>query len=177
MTILDAVDAVRSVFEKDPDRAVVRVRAEARLEEGTAVVIRAGAHTFAADEPKSVGGTGTAPNPIQAVLSSLASCQAITYRYWSELLGIRLDAITVHVEGVVDQRGFFGFADGVSAGPTPVRCTVSVEGPETIERYEELRRAVDAHCPVLDVFTHAVPVERVLEVGSPEEEPGESRSG
>ncbi|MGH9039537.1 MAG: OsmC family protein [Acidimicrobiia bacterium] len=174
MTILEAVDAVRSVFEKDPDRAVVRIRTEARLEAGTAVAIQAGAHSLAADEPKSVGGTGTAPNPIQMVLASLASCQAITYRYWSELLGIRLDAITVHVEGVVDQRGFFGFADGVSAGPTPVRCTVTVEGPESPERYEELRRSVDAHCPVLDVFTNAVPVERHLEVGKPagEEPPG-----
>lgn len=173
MSILDAVDAVRTVFEKDPGRAAVRIRAEARLEEGTAVVIQAGTHSLAADEPKSVGGTGTAPNPIQMVLSSLASCQAITYRYWSELLGIRLDAITVRVEGDVDQRGFFGFAEDVPAGPTPVRCTVTVEGPESPERYEELRRSVDAHCPVLDVFTTALAVERHLEVGAAgEETPG-----
>jgi uncharacterized OsmC-like protein len=168
MSILEAVDAVRSVVEKDPARAVVRLRTEARLEEGTAVDTRAGVHSFTVDEPKSLGGTGTGPNPVQLVLASLASCQAITYRYWAELLGVRLDAITVKVEGDVDQRGFLGLADGVPAGAGAVLCTVTVEGPETLERYEELRRSVDAHCPVLDVFTTALAVERVLEVGTGE---------
>ncbi|MGH8994109.1 MAG: OsmC family protein [Acidimicrobiia bacterium] len=173
MTILDAVDSVRTVLEKDPARAVVRIRAEARLEEGTVAAVRAGAHSLTVDEPKSVGGTGTGPNPVQMVLSSLASCQAISYRYWSELLGIRLDAITVRVEGDIDQRGFLGFAEGVPAGTTAVRCTVTVEGPETPERYEELRRSVDAHCPVLDVFTMALAVERHLEIGTPAERLGQ----
>ncbi len=168
MSILEAVEAVRTVVDKDPARAVVRLRTEARLEEGTVVATQAGVHSFTVDEPKSIGGTGTGPNPVQVALASLASCQAITYRYWAELLGIRLDAITVKVEGDIDQRGFFGFAEGVPAGAGAVRCTVVVEGPESPERYEELRRSVDAHCPVLDIFTTALAVERVLEVGAGE---------
>jgi hypothetical protein len=35
---------------------------------------------------------------------------------------------------------------------------VRVRGPETAARYEELRRVVDAHCPVFDLFTRATPV-------------------
>lgn len=31
-------------------------------------------------------------------------------------------------------------------------------GPETQERYEQLRDAVDVHCPVLDLFANATPV-------------------
>ncbi len=167
MTILAAIDAIRTKLEEEPHRAVVRLGAEARLEEGTAVAVQARAHALAVDEPVSVGGTNTGPSPVQLVLASLASCQALSYRYWSELLGIRLDALTVKAEGDVDQRGFLGFADGVPAGTTAVRVTVTVEGPETPERYEELRRSVDAHCPVLDVFTTALSVERHLEVGGP----------
>jgi uncharacterized OsmC-like protein len=166
MSILEAVDAVRTVVEKDPGRAVVRLRTEGRLEEGTAVAVQAGRHALTVDEPPSVGGTGTGPNPVQLVLSSLASCQAISYRYWSEFMGIPFDAMTVLVEAELDQRGLLGFEDGIPAGPTGVRCTVTIEGPETPERYEELRRSVDAHCPVLDVFTNALAVERVLEVGA-----------
>ncbi len=33
---------------------------------------------------------------------------------------------------------------------------------ETAERYAELQRAVDAHCPVLDLSTAATPVETTL---------------
>lgn len=164
MSILAAVDATRRALESDPDRAVARVKTEARLGEGTDVAVRAGAHTLTVDEPVSMGGGGTGPNPVQLVLAALASCQAITYRYWSELLGIRIDGLTVRAEGDVDVRGFFGLAPGVPAGTTAVRCVVTVEGPEPRARYEELAAAVDAHCPVLDVFTQSLAVERELEV-------------
>jgi len=165
MSILEAVDATRTALEKEPGRAVVRVQTEARLEAGTKVAVQAGRHSLTVDEPPSVGGTGTGPNPVQLVLATLASCQAITYRYWAELLGIRLDAVTVRVEGDLDVRGILGLDPDAPPGPTAVRCTVTVEGPEEAARYEELRRSVDAHCPVLDVFTMALPVERILEVG------------
>lgn len=168
MTILAAVDATRTALEKEPGRAVVRLRTEARLEEGTQVAVQAGRHTLTVDEPVSMGGTGAGPNPVQLVLATLASCQAITYRYWAELLGIRLDAITVRVEGDLDMRGFLGFDPDTPAGATAVRCVVTVEGPEEAERYEELRRSVDSHCPVLDVFTQPVAVERILEIGPSE---------
>ncbi|MGH9034730.1 MAG: OsmC family protein [Acidimicrobiia bacterium] len=168
MSILEAVDAIRMKLEEEPGRAVVRLGAEARLEEGMAVAVQARAFELAVDEPVSVGGTNTGPSPVQLVLASLASCQAITYRYWSEFLGIRLDALTVQAEGDIDQRGLLGLADGVPAGVTAVRVTITVEGPERAERYEELRRAVDAHCPLLDIFTQALTVERILEVAPSE---------
>ena len=49
-------------------------------------------------------------------------------------------------------------------GFTGIRLDVTPIGPETPERYRELADAVDAHCPVLDLFTNATPVERRLAV-------------
>jgi hypothetical protein len=48
-----------------------------------------------------------------------------------------------------------------------VRVTVRVSGPETPERYAELREAVDVHCPVLDLFGNATPVSTRLEPEPP----------
>jgi putative redox protein len=48
--------------------------------------------------------------------------------------------------------------DQVRPGFSAVRVEVSVTGPETRERYTELAAAVDAHCPVLDLFSNPVPV-------------------
>jgi uncharacterized OsmC-like protein len=155
-----AVEAVGVRVGHDPARAVVHLRAEGRMGAGARVDLRSGAFEFAADEPVSVGGTGTAPNPVQMALAALASCQAITYRYWAETLGLRLDAATVTVEADFDTGAFFGFPGSGTPAPSNVRCSVALEGPEDPARYEELVVVVDEHCPVLDLFSRPVPVER-----------------
>jgi uncharacterized OsmC-like protein len=166
MTVRAAVEAVRQTLEDDPARAVVRLRTEARLVGVTQVQVRMGGYEVTVDEPKSVGGTGAGANPIQLALAALGSCQAITYRYWAEILGVRLDGVTVRVEGDVDMRGFFGFDASARPGVTGVTCLVTLEGPADPARYQELTAAVDAHCPVLDIFSGPVPVERHVEVAS-----------
>ena len=158
------MEAVRRSLEADPARAVARLRTEARLVGVTEVSVRMGAHQVSVDEPRSVGGTGVAANPIQLALAALGSCQAITYRYWADILGIRLEGVTVRVEGDVDLRGFFGFDPEAGPGVSGVQCLVVLEGPEDPARYAELSAAVDAHCPVLDIFSRPVPVDRHVEV-------------
>ena len=165
-TIRDAVAAVRQRVGEDPARAVVRPRAEARMGAGTRVDVRVGAFEFAVDEPESVGGTGTAPNPVQITLGTLGSCFAITYRYWAEELGLRLDAVTVTVDADFDTGAFFGFPGAVGTpAPSAVRCAIQLQGPEPADRYAKLIAAVDEHCPMLDLFTQAIPVDRAVTFG------------
>jgi len=52
----------------------------------------------------------------------------------------------------------------VRPGFIGVRLEITPTGPETAERYQELAEAVDAHCPVLDLFTNPTPVQRKLAV-------------
>ena len=150
----------------DPSRAVVRLRAEGRMSEGTRVDMRIGSFEVGVDEPVSVGGTGTAPNPVQLSLAALGSCQAITYRYWAAELGLRLDAVNVSLEANFDTGAFFGIPGAAGpVSPTSVHCAVTLEGPETQERYKELVTVVDEHCPILDLFTRSIPVERSVTFG------------
>ena len=44
--------------------------------------------SFTVDEPPRTRGGGSAPNPVEYALASLGSCQAITFRFWAEHLGI-----------------------------------------------------------------------------------------
>ena len=76
----------------------------------------------------------------------------------------KLDGLEVAAEGDLDLQGFFGLDSSVRAGFTGIRLDVTPIGPESPERYRELADAVDAHCPVLDLFTNATPVERRLAV-------------
>jgi uncharacterized OsmC-like protein len=161
VSLSTVIAGTRQAITDDSSNAAASFAAEGTLVGVTEVDIRTGAHTFKVDEPEALGGADVAANPVQYALASLGSCQAITYRIWAEHLGIELDAVSVRVEGDLDLRGFFGVDDTIRPGFTGVRIEVSVKGPESAERYQELATAVDQHCPVLDLFQNPVPVTRV----------------
>jgi len=165
MTLSTVIADTRTAVTSDPAAGQVLFSADGTLTGITEVDVSTGTHTFTVDEPPALGGGGTAPNPVEYALASLGSCQAITYRFWAEHLGITLDTLTVRVEGDLDIRGFFGFDDKVRPGFSAVRVQVSITGPETPERYQQLAAAVDEHCPVLDLFRNPVPTERTITVG------------
>jgi uncharacterized OsmC-like protein len=153
-------------FTDDPGRARVTLVVSTELGEGMRCETTARGHAVAADEPRSFGGTDSAQSPVEMLLSSLATCQAITYRLWANELGIALDRIEVEVAGDLDLRGYLGMAEDAPAGYGSLRVRVGLTGPETAERYGELAEAVDAHCPVLDVLARPIPIERELVVSA-----------
>ena len=113
------------------------------------------------DEPATIGGSEAGPSPIEMALVALGSCQAITYRLWATKLGIDVDSVRVSVEADYDARGLLGVSDHGRPGLTATRVNVTIEGPGR-ERFDELRIAVDEHCPVLDIFGAEVPVTTTL---------------
>lgn len=123
-----------------------------------ATAITAGRHEFLIDEPDALAGDDVAASPVEFALGALISCQVVVYRLYANALGIPFDDITVVAEGDLDARRLFGIDETVRAGFSAVRLVVTLTGPETQERYDELRDAVDAHCPVLDLFANPTPV-------------------
>ena len=127
--------------------------------------ITAGKHSFLVDEPAALAGDDAAASPVEVALGALISCQIVVYRLYAHALGIRVDEIDVKAEGDLDARRLFGINETVRAGFSAVRLAVTITGPETEERYNELRDAVDAHCPVLDLFVNATPVSVTVSKG------------
>ena len=162
MSLSTLIAGTRKAVTEDAANAQAVFSAQGTLVGITEVDVQTGTHTFKVDEPPALGGADVAANPVQYALASLGSCQAITYRFWAEQLGISFDSLSVRLEGDLDIRGFFGFDDTVRPGFSAIRVDVTVTGPETDERYAELAAAVDAHCPVLDLFTNPVPVTRTI---------------
>lgn len=115
--------------------------------------------TVGVDEPPSLGGTDQAPNPVEYALAALATCQEITYRLHADALGIPLRDVSVELEGELDMRGFFGAAKDVRPGFLRVSGSVSFDSSASKEDLARLKAVVDAHCPVLDLFNNATPVE------------------
>ena len=97
MTLSKVIADTRTAVTSDPAAGQVLFSADGTLTGITEVDVRTGTHTFTVDEPRALGGGGTAPNPVEYALASLGSCQAITYRFWAEHLGMTLDTLTVRV--------------------------------------------------------------------------------
>jgi uncharacterized OsmC-like protein len=166
MSVTAALKANEEAIAEDAGRARVVFATRGELDGPTHVTLISRGHRIEVDEPDVLAGADRNANPVEYALASLASCQAITYRFWAAKLGIALDGVEVAVEGDLDLHGFFGLDDTTRAGFTGIRLDVTPTGPESPERYRELAEAVDAHCPVLDLFTNATPVERRLAVAA-----------
>jgi uncharacterized OsmC-like protein len=164
MSLETLIEDNRRAIEAEPVKAKAVFSVKGELVGLTEVDLSTRGHAVKVDEPQSLGGQDLGANPVEYALISLASCQAITYRFWAAKLGIELDGLEVTAEGDLDVRGFLGFDERVRPGFTVVRLEVTPTGPETAERYQELADAVDAHCPVLDLFTNATPVQRKIAV-------------
>ena len=166
MSLNHVVDGIDQATQQNEANAAVVFTASGRSRGPLTTDLTSRQHSYVADEPPNLAGDDEGPTPTELALGGLISCQVVVYRFWAERLGIRLDDISITAEGDLDVRGFFGLKEGVRPGFSAVRFAVTLSGPETEERYQQLRQAVDEHCPVLDLFSNPTPVTSTLQVQS-----------
>ncbi len=145
-------------IDKNRSSAQLTYRVEGRGEGAVATRLRAGKHEFVIDEPAALAGDDVAASPVEYALGALIGCQVVVYRLYAQALGIQVDDIRVSAEGDIDAARLLGKDPSVRPGFSDVRLHIELAWPETQERYEQLRDAVDVNCPVLDLFANATPV-------------------
>ena len=100
--------------------AVEQVNVCAELQQGVAVKVQARQFELMLDEPKSLGGTDTGMNPVEALLGALGACQAIVARVYAAKFNVVLDGFNVKLEGDLDLDGFLGKSE-VRPGYSAIR--------------------------------------------------------
>jgi uncharacterized OsmC-like protein len=166
--LVSAIEAMK----QDPDRARLTFKASAEWAGGArtrttidrtfaAEIDTAATRTSAtihADEPRGLLGTNTAPNPVEVILSAIASCLSVGYAYNAAARGIEIDAIDFTLEGDLDLQGFLGLSDEVRPGYENVRITAHIASSAPPEQIRELVEHVHRTSPVLDIIRNPVPV-------------------
>jgi len=112
----------------------------------------------ASDEPSGLGGSDTAPNPVEQLLAALGNCLAVGYAANASAAGITIKDLNIAVAGDVDLRSFLGLSPG-HAGFSAIRVSVDLDTDADPDAVAELHRRVAASSPVGHTLQAAVPVE------------------
>jgi uncharacterized OsmC-like protein len=110
-----------------------------------------------ADEPKALGGTNTAPNPVEQLLGALGSCLAIGYTANASVRGIQIEELRIELEGHIDLPVFLGLREG-HAGYSDIAVRVYLKADVPQETVEELHQQVLKTSPVGQTIEKAVPL-------------------
>ncbi len=100
-----------------------------------------------ADEPAVLGGTDTAPNPVEQVLGALGSCLAIGYTAGATARGITIEDLRIELTGAIDLPVFFGLKEG-HAGYQDIDVKVHLRADADDDAIADLHEAVISTSPV-----------------------------
>lgn len=123
--------------------------------------------TFHSDEPPAVGGTNSAPTPMEFVAGAVNSCISVVIETVANELGIRLEQVETETVAHMDVRGFLGTAE-VSPHFQDYRLHVSVVTNASAEHRAALTSQVEKRCPALNLVRDAgVPLDLQWEFPEP----------
>lgn len=80
--------------------------------------VHSGPHVFAVDEPASVGGDDSGPNPHDLYDAALGACKALTLVWYAKRNNIPLEDLRVDVErdGSAERNGIYRLATTLTLG-------------------------------------------------------------
>jgi uncharacterized OsmC-like protein len=160
---LTAIGALVEKIRQEPQAAKTQWKAEVRWNGAFRSEARSrGLAPLPSDEPAGLGGSDTAPNPVEQVLAALGNCLAVGYAANASVAGIEIRSLTIELEGDIDMHAFLGLGSG-NAGYESIRAKVDLQSNATPEQLRELHKKVVDSSPVGHTLARAVPLE--IELG------------
>jgi len=130
---------------------------------GRAIVTARG-HHFVVDSPPPLGGPNEEINPIDVLLSALATYGTFVCETAAHEMGIPLSAVAVTAVGEFDPRGVCG--EPVDPRLQVFRVRLALSGV-TEAQAETLAEAFRTRCPVYATLSRAAPIELEVAVEPP----------
>jgi len=153
--------------DKSKVRRIQKVDGEWLLEEGgpqfrAEVSFEGGKVVFESDQPKSLGGGGTRPGPLQYCFFGLVACYTATFAAMASQMGIKLRKLTAKLEGNLNFSRVFG----LSREPVmeEIRIALEVESDAPKEKLEEAEKLAHERCPAVFALTEPVKLNTTLNI-------------
>jgi uncharacterized OsmC-like protein len=127
-------------------------------------IVNAKDHHMVVDSPLYLGGPNEELNPIDLLLSSLASHGVFVCEKIAQQMRMPLDDLKITVTGDFDPRGVLG--ESVDPGLRAIRVQVVMSGLTEVQA-KQLGEAYQSRCPILVTLARAVPVELEVSLRKP----------
>ena len=155
---LEAIGALIEKVRREPEAAKTQWKADVRW----TGALRSEARSrdlgpSPSDEPSALGGSNTAPNPVEQLLAALGNCLAVGYAANASVAGIQIRSLRIELEGAIDLRAFLGLG-GENAGYESIRVTVDLESDASPEQLKLLHDKVVGSSPVGHTLSRGVPL-------------------
>ena len=155
---LEAVGGLVTAIQDDPAAAATTWSADVTWTGGfrSEARIREFGPTLS-DEPTGLGGTDTAPNPVEQLLAALGNCLAVGYAANASVEGIELESVSIRLSGDIDLHTVLGLRPG-HAGFSKIVASVDLSSDATPEQIAALHEKVTTTSPVGHTLAGAIPV-------------------
>ena len=116
--------------------------------------VTAGRHVLGSDEPESLGGKDTGPDPYELVLAGLGACTAMTIRMYAERRKMPLERVEVRLRHVQRASSGQGIKDRFER-------VIRLTGALTAEQRQSLLDIAEK-CPVSKTLRQASEITSVM---------------
>ena len=136
----------------DTPTVTVRGKADALAQE-----IVVGRHRLSADEPTSLGGTDTGPNPYDLLLAALGSCKSITITMYARRKKWPLESVTVRLRHEKVHANDCESCESKDVLLDRIECDLEFSGSLTTEQRTRLLEIAN-RCPVHRTLTSEIDI-------------------
>lgn len=158
---LDRMNSFIETVKKDPEKGKFTFKTNTIWQDGSISKTKARDFEIKTDEPEALGGKDTGIDPIELLLSSVASCVALGFTTQAAKRGIDINSFNIETEGDIDVRGYFGIK-GARPGFSNIRYRINVDSNASEEELKEILSAAEETSPMFDNVSRGVPIESEL---------------
>jgi uncharacterized OsmC-like protein len=146
---------IKERYKKDPQAALVTLRAQGRIGEGIACRVDTGRALIEAGLHPASGGSGLQACSGDMLLEALLACAGVTLKAVSTALGINLKDAKLLAEGDLDFRGTLGVAKDAPVGFREIRLKFELDSDASEEQLKKLIELTERYCVVMQTIRKA----------------------
>ena len=149
---------IKDRYRKEPQAAVITLRAQGRIGEGIACRVDTGRALVEAGLHPATGGSGLQACSGDMLLEALVACAGVTLGAVATALGVSLKDARLTAEGDLDFRGTLGVAKDAPVGFREIRLRFELDTDAPPEQQKKLIELTERYCVVLQTLRQSPPI-------------------